>query len=112
MLRVLKTGSPRLDPHRMLNLKGLFCFGSQSDQLEGVVLHSVSSLAFYVDPGSGSMILQLLLGGVSGLYVIFRLFKQKILRALGIKSESAPPDAPALHPPAAPESEDPRSWSA
>lgn len=33
------------------------------------------------------MILQLLLGGVSGLYVIFRLFKQKILGLFGIRSE-------------------------
>ena len=44
-------------------------------------------VAFYVDPGSGSMILQILLGGVSGLYVIFRLFKQKILGLFGIRSE-------------------------
>ncbi len=50
----------------------------------------VSFVAFYVDPGSGSMILQLLLGGVSGLYVIFRLFKQKILRMFGIETEPAP----------------------
>lgn len=41
----------------------------------------------YVDPGSGSMILQLLLGGVSGIYVIFRLFKQRILGFFGIRSE-------------------------
>ncbi len=47
-------------------------------------------VAFYVDPGSGSMILQILLGGVSGLYVIFRLFKQKILGLFGIRSEPAP----------------------
>ena len=33
---------------------------------EGVALHFVLPIAFYVDPGSGSMILQLLLGGVSG----------------------------------------------
>lgn len=56
-------------------------------------------LAFYVDPGSGSMILQLLLGGVSGLYVIFRLFKQKILRLFGIRSEPTPlADQPLTHP--------------
>jgi hypothetical protein len=48
-----------------------------------------SALAFYVDPGSGSMILQLLLGGVSGVYVIFRLFKQKIFRIFGMRTESA-----------------------
>lgn len=48
-------------------------------------------VAFYVDPGSGSMVLQLLLGGFSGLYVIFRLFKQKILGVFGIRSDDAEP---------------------
>jgi hypothetical protein len=32
------------------------------------------------------MMLQLLLGGVSGIYVIFRIFKQKILGFFGIRS--------------------------
>ncbi len=45
--------------------------------------------ALYVDPGSGSMVLQLLLGGFSGLYVIFRLFKEKILRMLGLGNQEA-----------------------
>ena len=54
------------------------------------VLHSLP-FAFYVDPGSGSMVLQLLLGGVSGIYVFFRLFKQKILGFFGIRSEAAQP---------------------
>jgi hypothetical protein len=31
------------------------------------------------------MVLQLLLGGVSGIYVIFRLFKDKILGLVGIR---------------------------
>ena len=31
------------------------------------------------------MVLQLLLGGVSGIYVIFRIFKQKILGLFGIR---------------------------
>jgi hypothetical protein len=52
-----------------------------------VALHLLPTLAVYVDPGSGSMLLQLLLGGVSGVYVIFRLFKQKILGMFGIQSE-------------------------
>ena len=33
------------------------------------------------------MMLQLLLGGVSGIYVIFRIFKQKILDLFGIHAE-------------------------
>ena len=63
----------------------------------GVALHFLPLLAVYVDPGSGSMLLQLLLGGVSGIYVFFRLFKQKILAMFGIHTE--PPDAiPATSP--------------
>jgi len=49
-------------------------------------LHFFPSLALYIDPGSGSMVMQLLLGGVSGIYVIFRIFKQKILGWFGIRT--------------------------
>ncbi len=59
-------------------------------------MHSLP-FAFYVDPGSGSMILQILLGGVSGVYVIFRIFKQKILGIFGIH-----PAEPAAEPAVAP----------
>ncbi|MFZ0312184.1 MAG: hypothetical protein WAL85_05715 [Candidatus Korobacteraceae bacterium] len=54
--------------------------------------------AMYVDPGSGSMMLQLLLGGVSGIYVIFRMFKQKVLGLFGIHPESPQPasEIPAI----------------
>ena len=38
----------------------------------------------YVDPGAGSMLLQLLLGGVAGAFVFFRLFKQRLYRLLGL----------------------------
>ena len=49
-----------------------------------VAVLACPSLAYaYVDPGAGSMLLQLLLGGVAGLFVFFRLFKQKILRLFG-----------------------------
>ena len=37
----------------------------------------------YIDPGAGSMLLQLLLGGVAGAFVFFRLFKQKIRKLFG-----------------------------
>ena len=72
------------------------------DPGEIIVLHFLSFFAFYVDPGSGSMILQLLLGGVSGVYVIFRLFKQKILRMFGIRTEAAPAAASSLAEPLPP----------
>ncbi len=38
----------------------------------------------YVDPGAGSMLLQLLLGGAAGAFVFFRLFKQRLYRLLGL----------------------------
>ena len=56
-----------------------------------------SLLALYVDPGSGSMMLQLLLGGVSGIYVIFRMFKQKILGVFGVRVEGTEVSNPVQH---------------
>jgi hypothetical protein len=44
------------------------------------------------------MILQLLLGGVSGIYVFFRIFKQKILGFFGIHTEESQPTASQLKP--------------
>lgn len=37
----------------------------------------------YVDPGAGSMFLQLLLGGSAGLLVVFRIFRERIYRFFG-----------------------------
>jgi hypothetical protein len=45
----------------------------------------------YLDPGSGSMLVQLLLGGVAGAAVIFKLGWQ---RFRGIFGGSAPKDDP------------------
>lgn len=39
----------------------------------------------YADPGAGSLLLQLLVGGAAGLFVAFRLFKDKILHLLGLR---------------------------
>ena len=41
----------------------------------------------YLDPGSGSMILQILLGGVAGLVVILKLYWRRFMRLLGIARE-------------------------
>lgn len=45
----------------------------------------------YVDPGAGSMLLQLLLGGVAGLFVFFRLFREKILKLFGFGKDDDTP---------------------
>lgn len=42
-----------------------------------------TSAEAYLDAGSGSMLLQLLLGGVAGLLVILKLYWQRVLSFLG-----------------------------
>ncbi len=39
----------------------------------------------YLDPGTGSIILQLLLGGVAGALVVGRLYWQRVKELFGIK---------------------------
>jgi len=39
----------------------------------------------YLDPGSGSMLLQLLLGGVAGAVVVLKLYWQRLLHFLGLR---------------------------
>ena len=39
----------------------------------------------YIDPGSGSMLLQVLLGGAAGVAVLARLFWYRIANVLGIR---------------------------
>jgi hypothetical protein len=45
----------------------------------------------YLDPGSGSMLVQLLLGGVAGLAVIVKLFWRRILDIFGMGSDERRP---------------------
>jgi hypothetical protein len=47
----------------------------------------------YLDPGSGSMLVQLVLGGVAGLVLIVKLYWQKLLRLIGLRSRDE--DAPS-----------------
>ena len=46
---------------------------------------STSTAHAYLDPGTGSIILQVLLGGVAGLALACKLYWQKFLTMLGIK---------------------------
>jgi hypothetical protein len=39
----------------------------------------------YVDPGSGGMLVQLLLGGIAGVIVALRLYWRRLLKALGFR---------------------------
>jgi hypothetical protein len=46
----------------------------------------------YLDPGTGSMILQLLLGGVAGLALAGRLYWHRFLVMIGVRSEAPEAD--------------------
>lgn len=41
----------------------------------------------YLDPASGSMFLQMLVGGVAGVALLVKLYWYKLLRFFGIKKE-------------------------
>lgn len=43
----------------------------------------------YIDPGSGSMLLQLILGGAAGLFLAIKLFWRRILIKLGLRKEDS-----------------------
>ena len=49
----------------------------------------------YLDPGSGSMLLQMLLGGIAGVAVSIKMFGKRIFRTLAFwrkdEEEPAPP---------------------
>lgn len=60
----------------------------------------------YLDPSAGSMMLQIILGGVAGLVIALKLFWAKILLALGIGRNKAMMDAePDAEPDADPEAD-------
>jgi hypothetical protein len=47
----------------------------------------------YLDPGSSSMILQMLLGGVAAVGVALKLYWRRFLRVLGLRKEVGDPAA-------------------
>jgi hypothetical protein len=48
-----------------------------------------SSAHAYLDPGTGSMILQVLLGGVAGLALVGKLYWHKFLSLFGLRKDEA-----------------------
>ncbi len=59
------------------------------------VLAAISLPAYgYLDPASGSMILQMILGGIAGTALALKLFWHRILGFFGVKSKSNDDDAP------------------
>jgi hypothetical protein len=47
----------------------------------------------YLDPGTGSMILQVLLGGIAGLAIVVKLYWYRFRAMLGIAPKPSPRDA-------------------
>ena len=54
-----------------------------------ILLVSASSAHAYLDPGTGSMILQIVLGGVAGLMVVGKLYWAKFTSFFSRDSDSA-----------------------
>ena len=55
--------------------------------IAGLVLFSEAPLLAYLDPGSGSMLLQLMLGGVAALGVVFKLTWHRVVSLLPGRGE-------------------------
>ena len=56
----------------------------------------MARIVAYIDPGTGSMILQGLLAGAAGVVVLIKLFGRRVLRLVGItrrSGRSAPTEA-------------------
>jgi hypothetical protein len=51
------------------------------------VLFAERPVYAYLDPGSGSMLLQVLLGGVAGVAVIAKLYWSRLLSLFGIRRD-------------------------
>jgi hypothetical protein len=49
----------------------------------------------YLDPGSGGMMVQLLLGGVAGAVVLVRLYWQQLLIRIGLRRPDPTEKAPS-----------------
>ncbi len=65
-----------------------------------LVIHIDNPAYAYLDPGTGSMILQLILGGTAGLLIVGKLYWTRLKELLGIstgeataKEKTADPDA-------------------
>jgi hypothetical protein len=59
------------------------------------ISHTLSLLLGYLDPGTGSLILQLLLGGVAGFWVVLKLFGQRIKALFGFSKKEEETDRPS-----------------
>ena len=55
------------------------------------LVNLTNPLFAYLDPGTGSLILQILLGGLAGIWVILKLFGQRIKAFFGLSKKEEEP---------------------
>ena len=53
----------------------------------GIAMVALNTLRAYLDPGSGSLIVQLLIAVIVGIVATFRLWKARLLSLFGISRE-------------------------
>lgn len=58
----------------------------------GILVVACRTLFAYLDPGSGSLIVQLLIAAVVGILATFRYWKSRLLSLFGINQESQEDD--------------------
>ncbi len=60
--------------------------------LVGMMMSHAEPAQAYLDPGTGSMVLQLILGGVAGALVIVKLYWARLKSLLGLSSNDSTPE--------------------
>ena len=58
------------------------------------MLISVDTAFAYLDPGTGSMLLQVILGGIAAVGVAIKLYWHKLRVAIGLGRKTEKPDEP------------------
>lgn len=77
-----------------------FAIGKYTLRLAGVLLLSLPWLTApktahaYLDPGTGSILLQVLIGGVAGLGVIAKLYWHRLRSLFGVRNKDAGEEPP------------------
>ena len=80
---------------RTVGIKGGVQVGTQNVVglfLGCICLVTAQPAMAYLDPGAGSIFLQILLGGIGGLVVLAKLYWYRILSVLGLGSDKQEPD--------------------
>ena len=58
----------------------------------GLITACFKAVFAYLDPGSGSLLIQLLIAVIVGVLATFRLWKSRVLRLFGMEEEKDQPE--------------------